>query len=69
PVNTLLILRDGKVVFVPYKKGLSTSTETEIIADGLEKGDLIITGKTGAAAAANSGGLRMPGMNVGGGRR
>ena len=72
PANTLLILRDNKVVLIPYKKGLGTSTETEIIADGLEKSDLIITGKVGAASGgANQGGMRMPGMggSVGGGGR
>jgi HlyD family secretion protein len=69
PANTLLILREGAVVLVSYKKGLSTSTESEIIADGLEKGDQIITGKQGAANGAAS--ARMPGPmgGMGGGRR
>jgi hypothetical protein len=73
PANTLLILRDNKVVLIPYRKGLGTSTETEIIADGLEKSDLIITGKVGASSGgANQGAVRMPGMGNpmgGGGRR
>jgi len=66
PANTLLILRDKKVVLIPYKKGLGTSTETEIIADGLEKGDLIITGKIGASGNAAKNDMRMPGMGGGG---
>ncbi|MDR2269218.1 MAG: efflux RND transporter periplasmic adaptor subunit [Rickettsiales bacterium] len=71
PSDTLLILRGNDVLLIPYKKGLSTSTESEIISEGLEKGDMIITGRTGAATgAANAG--RMPGpMGAigGGGRR
>ncbi|MDR1361091.1 MAG: efflux RND transporter periplasmic adaptor subunit [Rickettsiales bacterium] len=70
---------DGKKIdFVSYKKGLITATETEIIADGLEKGDKIITGKIGAAAAkAGTGGQQFgsrsgggaPGGGMGGGPR
>lgn len=37
------------VKFVPYKKGLVTATESEIISDVIKEGDLIITGKTGLA--------------------
>ncbi|MDR2770065.1 MAG: hypothetical protein LBB08_01285, partial [Rickettsiales bacterium] len=74
PANTLLILRGENILLVPYKKGLSTSTETEVIADGLQKGDLIITGKMGASAGAAGANARMPGMGgpmggMGGGRR
>ena len=49
PSNTLLVLRKNEVVLVPYKKGISTSTESEIIAKGLEEGDQIITAKHGAS--------------------
>jgi HlyD family secretion protein len=71
PANTLLILRGTDVKLVPYKKGLSTSTETEIIADGLEKGDRIITGKNGASASSGAAKLPLTGMGggMGGGRR
>lgn len=71
PANTLLILRGESVILAPYKKGLSTSTESEIIADGLEKGDQIITGKVGAATGASNGQNGMPRnpMGMGGGRR
>jgi HlyD family secretion protein len=49
PANTLIILRNNKEILIPYIKGLSTSTESEIIADGLQPGDVIITGKIGAS--------------------
>ena len=32
PNNHLAIQRDGKIVLVPYKKGLATATETQIIS-------------------------------------
>lgn len=55
--NTLLLLRDGNQVLMPYKKGLSSATETEIIPTGdvkPEKGDLIITGALGQTATATT---------------
>ncbi|MDR0319300.1 MAG: efflux RND transporter periplasmic adaptor subunit [Rickettsiales bacterium] len=61
--DTLAVLRDGKVILIPYKKGMVTNIETEIVADGLQKGDRIITGKVGQAAANSKGG----GMGGGGG--
>jgi HlyD family secretion protein len=57
--NALLIERSkGKTggdntVLVPYKKGLTTATETEIIATGdaqIQEGDKVVTGRLGAAA-------------------
>lgn len=69
PANTLLILRNGKVLLVPYKKGLSTSTESEIIADGLEKGDLIITARSGAAPTVQTNQNMNRNPIGGGGRR
>ena len=47
PVSHLAILRDGQLVMVPYTKGLSTATETEIISEEIQMGDKIIVGKTG----------------------
>ncbi|HOY47509.1 MAG TPA: efflux RND transporter periplasmic adaptor subunit [Alphaproteobacteria bacterium] len=38
------------VVLVPYTKGLTTSTETEVISDKLKDNDKIITGVLGKAA-------------------
>jgi len=43
----LAILRDKKVIIVPYKKGLVTATETEIISDNIKSGDKIIVGRVG----------------------
>jgi len=65
PADTLLILRGDKVLLIPYKKGLSTSNEAEIIADGLEKGDAIITGRTDAQAQAARTGAPMGGGGFG----
>lgn len=47
PASHLAILRDGNVVFVPYTKGLTTATETEVISDEIEMGDKIIVGRMG----------------------
>lgn len=45
----LAIQRQGEknLIFVPYKKGLITATETEIISDKIQVGDKIITGIKG----------------------
>ena len=51
PVSHLAILRDGKLLMVPYTKGLSTATETEIISEEIQMGDKIIVGKTGMTSA------------------
>lgn len=51
PVSHLAILRDGNLLMVPYTKGLSTATETEIISDEIQMGDKIIVGKTGMTSA------------------
>ncbi|MBR3511263.1 MAG: efflux RND transporter periplasmic adaptor subunit [Alphaproteobacteria bacterium] len=47
PQNHLAIQRDGKVVLVPYTKGLVTATETEIHSDEIKEGDKIIIGYIG----------------------
>jgi len=59
PATHLAILRNGKIVFVPYTKGLITATETEIISDGIQDGDRIVVGKVGATATKkpSSGGM------------
>ena len=51
PASHLAILRDGSVVFVPYTKGLTTATETEIISDEIQMGDKIIVGRVGMTSA------------------
>jgi len=64
--NTLAILRDGRVVLTPFRRGIITSVETEIIADGLQTGDRIITGRVGQAGA-NAPRPQQGGMRIGGG--
>lgn len=70
PKTHLAIQRDGAVVLVPFEKGLVTATETEIISEGIVKGDRIVVGKTGQASANKSGmgGNRRGGMGGPGGR-
>ena len=53
PVSHLAILRDGNVVMVPYTKGLSTATETEIISDEIQMGDKVIVGRVGMTSTSN----------------
>lgn len=48
PASHMAILRNDEVVLIPYTKGLSTATETEIISDEIKMGDKIIVGKNGA---------------------
>lgn len=62
PSTHLAILRPGKKepVLIPYTKGLSTATETEIISDEIQPDDKIIVGRTGMATTKNHG------MNQGG---
>ena len=57
PVSHLAILRDGKLLMVPYTKGLSTATETEIISEEIQMGDKIIVGKTGMTSTNPSQGM------------
>jgi len=47
----LAILRDKKVIIIPFKKGLVTATETEIIANNIKYGDKIIVGRVGQASS------------------
>ncbi|MDE6570596.1 MAG: efflux RND transporter periplasmic adaptor subunit [Alphaproteobacteria bacterium] len=67
PKTHLAIERGGAAVLVPYEKGLSTATETEIISDDIQRGDKIIVGRHGAtsssasASQARGGGMRGPG--------
>jgi len=51
PVSHLALLRDGVVVLVPYSKGLTTATETEVISEEIQMGDKIIVGKVGMTSA------------------
>lgn len=67
PKTHLALLRDDEIIFIPYEKGLSTATETEIISDEIQQGDKIITGRSGTTSNANKN-MRM-GNPMGGPRR
>ena len=58
--------RTTEVVLIPYSRGLTNATETELITDGLQKGDRVITGKLGQTASGNTGGQQF-GTRMGGG--
>ena len=47
PKTHLAILRDGKLVFVPYKKGITTPTETQIISSDIQPNDKLVVGFVG----------------------
>jgi HlyD family secretion protein len=47
PNNHLAIKRGNDIVLVPYTKGLTTATETQIISDEIKEGDKIVIGYTG----------------------
>ena len=62
PKTHLAIERDGKVVFVPYKKGLVTPTETQLISDEIKDKDKLVVGFVGQKSTNKSemrGGPRM----------
>ena len=67
PASHLALLREGNVVMVPYSKGLSTATETEIMSDEIEMGDKIIVGRMGMET--NTKKTQMRPMGGGGPRR
>ena len=63
PNNFIAVLRDGKVQYIKYSKGLSTATETEIISQDLRDDDKIIVGRVGQSksSAATQSRRRGPG--------
>ena len=65
PASHMAILRDGDVVMVPYSKGLSTATETEIITDEIQMGDKVIVGRMGQKTGTKTNNQ----MRMGGGGR
>lgn len=71
PKTHLAIERSGDVVLVPYEKGLTTATETEIISDEIQAGDRVIVGRVGATTSSTSAQNRggRPGGPMGGGPR
>lgn len=64
PNDHLAIQRDGKIILIPYTKGLTTATETEIISDELRDGDRVVIGRTGQKTANTTN--RMGGPSGGG---
>lgn len=68
PKTHLAIMRDGNLIFVPYEKGLTTATETEIISTEIKMGDKIVVGKIGATSKGSNSMNPMRGP-MGGGRR
>ena len=66
PATHLALLRDGEVIFVPYTKGLSTATETEIISNEIIQGDKVVVGRMGTTGSPSGqkgmNPMRGPGM-------
>ena len=62
PQNHLAIMREGKIVLVPYQKGLSTATETQIISDEIMVGDKIVIGYMGQKSKTTQSNNRGGGM-------
>lgn len=54
PENNLAIMRNGKVVFISYEKGLVTATETQIVSDELQMGDKVIVGRVGQSKSSSA---------------
>ena len=71
PTNHLAIQRDGKIILVPYTKGLATATETQIISDKIQENDKIVIGFIGQKSKLKSqnGNRRNGGMMGGPGPR
>ena len=71
PQNHLAIQRDGKIILVPYTKGLATATETQIISDEIIDGDKIVIGYMGQSSKTKQSNNNRGGMmgGPGGGRR
>ena len=68
PKTHMALMRDNEIIIIPYDKGLSTATETEIISDEIQMGDKIITGRVGAKTMSSGNQMKMR-SPMGGGRR
>lgn len=62
PDTYLAIKRGTGTVFVPYTKGLTTATETQIISDEIQEDDKIIVGYVGQASKSKQSTQRGGGM-------
>ena len=47
PKTHLAIQRDNKLIFIPYKKGLVTATDTQLISDEIKEKDKLVVGFVG----------------------
>ena len=54
PQTHLAIKRDKNIIFVPYKKGLTTPTETQIISDEIREKDKLVVGFEGQGTTNKS---------------
>jgi len=61
PKTHLAIKRNKDIVFIPYERGITTPTETQIISDEIKEGDKIIVGFTGQKTT-NKGDMMRPRM-------
>jgi HlyD family secretion protein len=61
PKTHLAIKRDKEIIFIPYKRGLTTPTETEIISNEIRDKDKIIIGIEGQSTTNKS---SMPGPRM-----
>ncbi|MBR6364163.1 MAG: efflux RND transporter periplasmic adaptor subunit [Alphaproteobacteria bacterium] len=52
PNEKLAVLRGGKIIYIPYTKGLTTATETQIVSDELKDGDQVIVGRVGQSTSS-----------------
>lgn len=68
PGTHLAVKRGKDIVFVTYKKGIVTATETQIVSDEIAEGDKIIVGYVGQASKSKASTQR-GGMMGGGPRR
>ena len=70
PSNHLAIRRGGDIILVPYTKGLTTATETQIISDEIIDGDKIVIGYSGQKSKTKNANNNRGGMmgGPGGGR-
>lgn len=61
PKTHLAIKRGKEIVFIPYKRGITTPTETEIISNEIRENDKLVVGFTGQTTTNKS---KMPGPRM-----
>jgi len=66
PTNHLAIQRNGEIILVPYTKGITTATETQIISDEIKEGDKIVVGYIGQESKSKKSGNGNRGGMMGG---